>query len=249
MTGTAVALSGRAELLHALIGTENGSDHERYFEFYLSLLMWWLKDSCLHDWLHKNELDVSNSAFSALATVAKLLRSAPTTDDMMPTMEDIMRGLADKKAFPQDVRVSEDGVWIQMVFAMVSWLTLIYKPDHSNHLQDYLTVVQESSAVFQAPSQLSANLRKLSIDVMVNRFGTVLPQKPEPRSLQPGQDIIKLSELNASHLWKVKKIRVKWTMTIGTHLTLDKTSKTLCVFCLPSVFRLQHGNPDSPVSR
>lgn len=208
-----------------------------------------MKGSCLQDTLNKNAPDANDAAYSALATVANMIR---TTAGTAPSLEQMMLFLADKNIFPpecKDIRASDNTVWIQMVFAMVSWLTLTYKTDHRSQLQEYLSVDQESRAVFQSPSQLSADIKMEPVDVMIHRFGEILPQKAVSRSLQPGQEIIKVSQLNASHLWKVKNIRVKWAMTIGTHLVLDKTSKTLCVFCLPSVLKLQSGNPDSPLTR
>lgn len=208
-----------------------------------------MKESRLQVLLNKNESDANDAAFSALASIADMIRS---TVRSAPSLEHMMHCLAEKNIFPpqcKDIGDPGNTVWIQMVFVMVSWLTLIYKTDYRTQPQEHLRVDQESEAVFQSPSHLSADIKKISIELMLHRFGEILPQKALSRSPQQGQEIIKVSMLNASHLWKVKKIRVKWTITIGTHLVLDKTSKTLCVFCLPSVFQLQNGNPDSPLTR
>lgn len=248
-SGTHAACSGRDELLHALIGAKNASDHERCFEFFLTLLTRWMKESQLQVLLNKDELEANDTVLSALATVANMIRSSVRS---APSLEEMMHCLAEKNIFPpecKDIGVSDNAVWIQIVFSMVSWLTLIYKTDHRSQPQEHLSVDQESETVFQSPSHLCADIKNISIELMLHRFGEILPQKALSRSPQAGQEIVKVSMLNASHLWRVKKIRVKWTRTIGTHLVLNKTSKTLCVFCLPSVLKLQNGNPDSPLTR
>ena len=158
----------------------------------------------------------------------------------------VERGIFTSKC--KNLGSSENASSIQMVLYMVGWLTFLYKPIYTSHPQQPFRVDQESVTLFQYPSQSFEENKTGSIDSLIHRFGDILPQKPLSQQSQPVDDVIRVPLLNAAHLWKIKEIRIRWTMTIGTHLALDKSTKTLSIFCMPSVLLFQKANP-GPLTR
>ncbi|TPX12800.1 uncharacterized protein E0L32_006680 [Thyridium curvatum] len=181
---------------------------------------------------------------SAIANVAKTI-----SQHVHSTFGEVVGTMRSNGGLPQnesgDPRFNAEA--IQLIFLFVGWITCLYNPIVDG-LPDRLTVKQESKSLFEQPQQPLDGKKHLSL--FIHDFGMVLFKKvhgPDLSTLSSSDDVIQVSILNAAHLRQVRKLRIEWTRSIGTHLELDTSANCLKLFCLTSIPHLQFRNPSSPL--
>ncbi|KID91918.1 hypothetical protein MGU_00829 [Metarhizium guizhouense ARSEF 977] len=142
----------------------------------------------------------------------------------------------------------------QLIFAILGWQTMLYKPDLLSHVNGEFNISDETdnyrgeARVRLVQSQHSG---KQDLPSFLLGFGMMLPPRQycafddsDERKLFHRTKRITPKDLNAHVLTKVCGIRLQWVDSLSCHLELDRLSGTLFLYRYPSfcVWTLQQRN-------
>lgn len=254
---TLQALPGRQRLLQALTVSLPSAENDEQFAFYLSFLQYRLRSTGIQNPvidMFGSVQDPDNAVFSAMAVLAELIRYQSHS-----SLEQLVYKLGDKDAIPTPFfNSTQHHKAIKAVFIMTGWLTALYNPTTNSPL-DVLRVEQESTSTFERSQQTMEMAKSASLCILLHGFGSVLPAKVHhplgstgtdlaPSSPPQADDVLRVAFINASHLIRIKRIRLEWTMSLGSHLDFDKSNRCVKVFCMPSLLLLQNQDIATPLS-
>jgi hypothetical protein len=251
-------ITGRQQLLQALTTGIASAGRDEQFAFYLSFLQHQLSKTRFQNAVIEKingSADPDNAVLSAMAALAELIQH-----ESHLSLGQIVHRLVDDGVFSK--HSTADAYYstaFQAVFVFTGWLTTLYSPV-LNGPSNILHIEQESSSIFESPRQTIGASETVSLDLFLHGFGSVLPRKvhsnftgpgspPVLASQPPPDDVLRVALFNAAHLKRIKKARIEWTLSIGTHLDFDKSTKCLRIFCMPSILLLQIQSTNSPLSQ
>lgn len=254
---TTPAPTGREQLLQALTGEGPSAANEEQFAFYLTVLRHRLSRTRFQNLVIENigsAQDPDDVVFSAMAVLADRIRHRSHL-----TLRQLAYELCERGVFSKSCLSIQYWTAVDAVFILTGWLTALYNAK-DNSPPDVLGIEQESTSTFQCPQQTIESAHSLSLCILLHGFGSVLPLKVEPAfgssGLNPipfpqppgADDVLRVALLNAAHLKMIKKVRIEWTLSLGTHLDFDKTTRCLKGFCVPSILLLQNQSATSLLS-
>lgn len=233
------------------------AENEEQFSFYLTVLRHRLSRTGFQDLVIENidsAQDPDDVVFSVMAALADLIRHRSHL-----TLEQLVYELCGGGVFSKSCLSIQYWTAVNTVFIMAGWLTALYsgKVDSPPNV---LGIEQESTSTFQCPQQTMERAQSLSLCILLHGFGSVLPVNVQPAFGSSGSnpipfpqppaadDVLRVALLNAAHLKMIKKVRIEWTLSLGTHLDFDKTTRCLKVFCMPSILLLQNQSANSLLS-
>lgn len=131
-----------------------------------------------------------------------------------------------------------------LVFSVLGWQTMLYKPDFSSYSSGGYTLLDEMDGC-NGESRVCLNQHGLSgrnnlADFLLG-FGMMLPPRnhcampdPDDQLLFSRTKTILVKDVDAHVLTKVCSVRIQWVDSLSCHLELNKQSGTLHVFRYPS---------------
>ena len=184
--------------------------------------------------------DLSHSCallVNAFLKVASSLRSqcAP------PTIDNLIHDLAENKILKEGLDLHQKRV---LVFAIIGWQTMLYRPHLGTILPQQLMVVEEydgfiSQTILSCRQASAAAKRPLSTFLL--GFGLLIPQRniclsedTEDRQAYRSFLHVDPQQINASVLHGLAHLDLRWVDTLSLHLELDKEAKVLYLFRYPS---------------
>lgn len=157
-----------------------------------------------------------------------------------PELNAIRKRLVAQGILKADVDVEQAA---QLILRLVGWLTMLFEPplDYEESGRKSFSPTKDSPKVPQPrlrkantwtphPIEVDAYDEKPIIDTLHHMLkGSPFPQ-PEVASSEPLQS----SNLSYYTLSKLAGVRVQWTESLGRHLELNKSNRTLKLFRFPS---------------
>lgn len=131
-----------------------------------------------------------------------------------------------------------------LVFSVVGWQTMLYKPDFSTYSTGGYTIESEMDG-YSGEARVCLNQHGTSTgsnlaDFLLG-FGLMLPPRnhcgmsdPDDQALFGQTKVVVAKDLDAHVLTKVCGLRIQWVDSLSCHLELDRHSGTLYVFRYPS---------------
>ncbi|KAF2270744.1 hypothetical protein CC78DRAFT_564063 [Lojkania enalia] len=160
------------------------------------------------------------------------------------SIQDIVIHLQNEKL----IRASDDEETISrainLVFAIIGWQTMLYRPDMGSCPQYQLAIVDETNgyrgqAYIQLTQGLSTSRNALYEFLM--GFGVLLPchnfgvmSSNEDKKASRGTKDISPASFNMHLLTHVAGIHIKWTDSLACHLEFDADSNTVYLFRFPA---------------
>ena len=132
----------------------------------------------------------------------------------------------------------------ELVFSILGWQTMLYKPDISSYTTGEFNILDETDGCYGEARlclQQSPLSGKHDLPSFLLGFGMMIP--PRDYCSFDDADEIKLfretkaiisKELNANVLTKVCGVKFQWVDSLSCHLELDKYSGTLFLYRYPS---------------
>lgn len=133
----------------------------------------------------------------------------------------------------------------ELVFSIVGWQTMLYKPDYFSCTTDGFNILDEMNGYggetrmrLSRPSASGKNdLPKFLLD-----FGMMLPPRgfcafgiaDDEKQAFDKTKVVVSRELNAHTLTKVCGVTIQWVDSLSCHLEMDKRSGTLFLYRYPS---------------
>jgi hypothetical protein len=132
----------------------------------------------------------------------------------------------------------------QLVFSIIGWQTMLYKPNLSSCTTRDFAIVDETDgyrgetqvSLVQLPHSCKQNLPSFLLG-----FGLMLPPRdycafdtPDDKTLFQKTKAVTSKDLNAHVLTKICGVRIQWVDSLSCHLELDRHSGTLFLYRYPS---------------
>lgn len=169
-------------------------------------------------------------------------REVTDLDSSTPrTVADIAVRLGDQVNLPRNIQL-EDAV--NLVFAVLGWQTMLYRPDTGSCSPSQLAIVDETNghrgqahmSLRQSTSTCSKPLHEFLVG-----FGVMLPCRnfsalrsdDDQKAFREFNDISGDS-FNAHFLTTVGGVQIRWIDNLSCHLEFDSSSNTLYLFRYPS---------------
>ncbi|KAI1809448.1 hypothetical protein GGS20DRAFT_590594 [Poronia punctata] len=142
-----------------------------------------------------------------------------------------------------------------LVFAVVGWLTMLYRPDVLSCPPDEFSIVDETNGYRGWSHMVIKQDRRRASNKHISRlllaFGMMLPP-PNYNSLSDNEEVklydklksIDPSTLNLFLLTSIGAVSVHWTDSLACHLELDTDAKIVYVFRYPSFCLSNLGKPE-----
>lgn len=179
-----------------------------------------------------------------------------------PSIDSIIENLLKDEMIDVGTNGENVDAAVDLVFAMVGWYTMLYKPDFHSCPPSELCIADEMDGHLgeghMCLKQNRANSNKRLSDFLLG-FGLMLPPK-NYQFADDGEEIkvanrIKTAEsssLNIHLLQSVGRLTIEWTDSLACHLELDKDTHTLYIFrypsfCLANLATSASGTQDLPL--
>ncbi|KAI6351048.1 hypothetical protein MCOR25_010191 [Pyricularia grisea] len=131
-----------------------------------------------------------------------------------------------------------------LVFSVLGWQTMLYKPDFSSYSSGGYTLLDEMDGC-NSESRVCLNQHGLSsrnnLSDFLLGFGMMLPPRnhcampdPDDQLLFSRTKTILVKDVDAHVLTKVCSIKIQWVDSLSCHLELNRQSGILYVFRYPS---------------
>ncbi|KAI0157225.1 hypothetical protein GGR57DRAFT_461285 [Xylariaceae sp. FL1272] len=210
---------------------------------------WWLRNQlsiqprslfdCLSEFDPGNEDNLNKIFLPLHHKIADLIASSDTL-----TIDKVVGLLLDDGSIDAGNDYQNLGSAVSLVFAIIGWQTMLYRPDILSCPKDQLCIVDEMDG-HHGESHMSlkqdciASSKHLA-DFLLG-FGLMLP--PSNYHVLADAEEIKTydrlktvdpSTLNAFLLTSIGGVTIKWTDSLACHLELDKDSRVLYIFRYPS---------------
>ena len=180
--------------------------------------------------------------YDFLSAVANAL-----SDLEKPTLRIIAESLVTQNVIPQ--RMSSDDGLLQMIFAVLGWLTLLFEPEYPTTPgcicivrpvdQDGDVIRSNTLTAYKNQIEVVADL---PIHQLLRHFGMLIPvpvaSREELQAEGVRSDQLSTNYLNYQILSNVAGIKVQFVSSLSLHLEFDKRSKALKIFRYPSFCRL-----------
>ena len=161
-----------------------------------------------------------------------------------PSVDSIVAHLLNKKL----ISIGDDARALSgarnLVFAIIGWQTMWYRPDMGSCPRNQLAVVDETGgyreyAYMKLRQEQSASRKGL--DEFLLGFGVLLPCRDfsavasdDDKKALATIKVLSADTFNAYLLTTVGGIRIQWTDSLACHLEVDADSKTLYLFRFPT---------------
>ncbi|CAI6092686.1 unnamed protein product [Clonostachys chloroleuca] len=134
-----------------------------------------------------------------------------------------------------------------LIFSILGWQSMLYQPDltigPSTQLAIYHDDTLPDSRLVFFTYKMSTNLCDRPLFALLKGFGNLLPagyQPPQETSVLSKKAVASWiplypSDVNAYLLTTLLGVRFRWVDSIALHLDFDKSSRTLSLFCFPSI--------------
>ena len=142
------------------------------------------------------------------------------------------------KLFRQDLDNKEILTGRALVFAMLGWQTMLYRPSFETSPVEELAIVNVyhgyQGHAYQKFKQDAKNSEK-RLDLFLEGFELLLPPGNEWHSYNT-EEITKIEpgEFNAYVLHSIAHVKLKWVDTLPLHLEFNKSTNTMYLFRYPS---------------
>ncbi|RYC82118.1 hypothetical protein BFJ63_vAg14979 [Fusarium oxysporum f. sp. narcissi] len=209
-------------------------------------------------WLSSRLLNLP-ATVASLQTQGKSVRDMAAFDSVCGHVESYLRGnrscgINDVVEHLQESEVFDDNgdddeafnAMRLLVFSALGWKSMIYQPEFNVCTPDKLAIHHDngpnSGLVFDM-YKVPADMCDRPLFVLLKCFGNLLPARSSS-STQFAVETSKTaaswvalypSEVNAYLLHTLLGVRFRWVDSIALHLDYDKSSRTLSIFCFPSI--------------
>ena len=174
--------------------------------------------------------------FSEVAAFAATSQN-PSIDDIVAHI--LVSGLIEEgksKNGPLEAR--------SLVFAMIGWQTMLYRPSLGTCPPQHLAVIDEQDGyrgqAFMALQQSQGSVKRPLHEFLLG-FGILLPPSDlctstnmETRKSFTELKIIEPASFNASLLHSIGHFKIKWVDVLSCHLEFDERASTIFLFRYPS---------------
>ncbi|KAM0549500.1 hypothetical protein ACHAPJ_009316 [Fusarium lateritium] len=209
-------------------------------------------------WLSSRLLNLP-ATVASLQTQSKSVRDTAAFDSVCVHVESYLRGnrscsINDVVEYLQESDVFDDNsdddeasnAMRLLVFSALGWKSMIYQPEFNVCTPDKLAVHHDnepnSGLVFDR-YKVPADMCDRPLFVLLKCFGNLLPARSgsstqfavETSKAAASWVALYPSEMNAYLLHTLLGVRFRWVDSIALHLDYDKSSRTLCIFCFPSI--------------
>lgn len=206
-----------------------------------------------HPWLHGQVANISHAVRQLRVGEETLLESnafervfaAVATfvrDNEAVSIDDVVKHLHETQKM-EDTRNTLKAQRL-LVFAILGWQSMLYRPAFSTSSQDEFVVHEDSdqlnSGLVFDTNKVSADLADRPLFVILKGFGNLLPS---PNIAQVASENSKTAstwlplnpaETNAYLLLTLLHVRIRWVDCLALHLDYNKSSRTLSLFSYPS---------------
>ena len=168
--------------------------------------------------------------------VSSSLRSQST-----PTIDNLIHDLAENQILKEGLDLHQKRV---LVFAIIGWQTMLYKPHLGTTFPQQLVVVEEHDGLISQtilPCRQASAAAKRPLSTFLLGFGLLIPQRntclsedPEDRQAYRSFLHVDSQQINAFVLHELAHFELRWVDTLSMHLELDKEAKVLYLFRYPS---------------
>jgi hypothetical protein len=178
--------------------------------------------------------------FRLLIEMVDILSYEAEADQRGPELNAIRERLTGKGILKAGVDVQGAA---QLILRVFGWLTMLFEPplDYQESERNSFSPTKDSSKVPQ-PGLRKANtwtphpitLTFYDERPIVDALYHMLKENPFPQPLTAPSNPLKGSNLSYYTLSKLAGLRIQWTESLGRHLELNKSSRTLKLFRFPS---------------
>ncbi|KAF2177995.1 hypothetical protein K469DRAFT_806035 [Zopfia rhizophila CBS 207.26] len=160
------------------------------------------------------------------------------------SIDSIVTHLLNEKLTKMDDDIEARSHARNLVFAIIGWQTMLYKPDMGSCSRAQLAIVDETDGhrgyAYMKLRQDQGASRKALHEFLIG-FGVLLPcynlgalaSNDDKRALVTTK-IVSPDSLNVHLLTSVGGIQIKWTDSLACHLEFDANSSTLYLFRFPT---------------
>ena len=208
---------------------------------------WWLSQqaagipldlqACLEGFDEENLSQTSALLANAFLRISSSLRSQFTP----LTIDNLVHDLTENHILKERLDLHRKRV---LVFAIIGWQTMLYKPDLGTSLPQHLAVVQEYDGLISQtilPCKQASSAAKRPLSTFLLGFGLLIPQRntclsedAEDRQAYRSFLHVDSQQINAFVLHGLAHLDLRWVDTLSMHLELDKEAKVLYLFRYPS---------------
>ena len=166
-----------------------------------------------------------------------------------PSVDSIAQSLLSKKSLQQDAENISPDQARSLVFAILGWQTMLYRPDFGSCSGSQLAIADETNGyrghAHMCLKQYHTACKKALCDFLKG-FGVMLPcqnfsalSTDDDKHAFERYSTFSPTTLNAHLLCRVGRFNIAWTDSLSCHLELDRSSNTLYIFRYPSFCLVQ----------
>ncbi|KAF1955968.1 hypothetical protein CC80DRAFT_473977 [Byssothecium circinans] len=160
------------------------------------------------------------------------------------SIDTIVTHLFDKKLKKMEDDIEALSHARNLVFAIIGWQTMLYKPDMGSCIPTQLAIVDETDeyrGYAYMDLRQDQNASRKALHEFLMGFGALLPcynfstsaSDDDKRALETTK-VVSPESLNAHLLNSAGGIHIKWTDSLACHLEFDANSSTLYLFRFPT---------------
>ncbi|KAL7919047.1 hypothetical protein ACQKWADRAFT_213731 [Trichoderma austrokoningii] len=161
-----------------------------------------------------------------------------------PSIDGIMDALVELGTLSVDHNYEAHQTAKQLIFAIIGWQTMLYKPNLPPYISGDFAIVDETDG-YRGETQVCLvqlpHSGKQDLPRFLLGYGLMLPPRnycafnnPDDQKLFQQTKAITPKDLNAHVLTKVCGVRIQWVDSLSCHLELDRQSGTLFLYRYPS---------------
>jgi hypothetical protein len=196
----------------------------------------------LYSVLNQVEAEPGDSPMASFPTIWREVWAQASADDS--SIDTIVTHLVDQKL----IKVEDDFEALShgrnLVFAIIGWQTMLYKPDMGSCSPSQLAIVDETDGhrgyAYTDLRQDQGATRKVLYEFLMG-FGVLLPSynsgamaSDDDKRALLATKTVSPDSLNAHLLTSAGGLHIKWTDSLACHLEFDANSGTLYLFRFPT---------------
>lgn len=193
----------------------------------------------LHPQYHK-DYTVNNRVLVLLGATARSLLRKP--DSSIDQLIEVL--VQDSVLLKTPANQYPDNEARHVIFCLLGWLTLLYRPALPTKGVDGLSIDSQSFPFFAGDTQPITQCSRPFLEVVqvFRSLGKLLDETSSPQSEHCQSSItLRPSNFDAAILTTIGELTICWTDAIGSHLEIDIINQKLFVFRIPSFLRIQAG--------
>lgn len=187
------------------------------------------------------DLTVDTPFYQIFMAIHKYISDADTS----PTIDEIVEHLGDGSAQESPVDPENFPESKLLVFAILGWQSMLYRPSFNTCPLSQLAIHQEvdqpDSGLLFDTFKVPAYLSDRPVSILLKGYGHLLPARSRRPALASeinwegaSWNPLNPLEMNAHLLHTLLQVEIRWVDTISLHLDFDKSSRTLSIFRYPS---------------